>query len=109
MQLYNVLSCKGFIEANEKITMSFGSCAKARLAIVILFFINAFVRKWFGEEMGNDYNFWMGFVGGFIGFLIPISITGNVGISFVIGLAGMLILGFGSGAIFGGDEGYGFE
>ena len=71
MTLYNLLSCKGF-EVVDKVTLSFGPCASARLGLVGLFFINALVRKWDGEEMGLDYNFWLGFAGAFLGYLLKI-------------------------------------
>lgn len=104
MTLYNILSCRGFIEENAKLTMDFGPCAQARLILVGLFFINAFVRKWFGEEMDIDYNFWLGMGGSFVGYLIPLTISGNVGLSFVIGLISMLVCGYGAGVFLGGSE-----
>lgn len=107
MKLYNILSCKGFIEeSTAAVSLNFGPCALSRLAIVLLFFINAIVRKWLGEEMGWSYNFWLGMTGAFIGYLIPLIFTGNVGISLLIGIVVMAIAGFGAGAIIGGsDEG----
>ena len=88
--------------------MNFGACAGARLGFVGLFFINAFVRKWGGEEVGLDYNFWAGMGLSFVAYLIPLMFTGNIKISFAIGLAGMLAGGYGAGAFLGGgdDDGY---
>jgi len=108
MQTYNLLSCKGFIAENASTTLDIGgACSMARLVLVGLFFINALVRKWGGEEMGIDYNFWMGMVGAFFGYIIPLTISGSLKFSFIIGLLAMLALGYGSGAIFGGgDDGY---
>ena len=108
MKLYNLVSCKSFVEANEKITMDFGPCASARLVLVAIFFINALVRKWGGEEIGIEYNFWWGMGGGFIGYLLPLMLTGNLLISFIIGVALMLLGGYGSGLIMGGEN-YGYE
>lgn len=104
-QLYNILSCKGF-EESEGIGLSFGLCAQAKLLGVVLFFINAFVRKWIGEEMGIEYSFWLGLAGSLLAYIILISITGNLMISFIAGLVGMAIGGFFGGQIFGGGDGY---
>jgi len=106
MEMYNLMSCKGFIEANEGISLDFGLCAQARLVLVGIFFLNALVRKWGGEELGIDYNFWYGLVGGFLGYLIPITLTGNIKLSFLISIALMLIGGYGSGYLFGGGDSY---
>ena len=108
MGLYNIISCSGFEgEVVEKTTLAFGSCAGARLALVGLFFINALVRKWGGEEIGVDYNFWLGLAGGVLGYLIPLTFTGNIKLSFVIGIVAMLAGGYGLGRFFGGgDDGF---
>jgi len=110
MALYNLLSCKGFVEETiTSVGLNFGPCMQGRLMIVFLFFINAFVRKWGGEEIGVDYNFWFGLIGGFLGYIIPLTIMGNLKISFLIGLGAMLFCGYGLGAIVGGggDDEYG--
>jgi len=109
MTLFNPLTCSGFItETTTKISMNFGACAGARLAMVGLFFLNALVRKWGGEEVGLEYNFWAGLGGAFVAYLIPLLFTGNVKISFVIGIVGMLIGGYGYGAFFGGGDDGGY-
>lgn len=103
MALYNLLSCRGFVdETVTSVGLNFGACMQGRLMLVFLFFINAFIRKWGGEEIGFDYNFWLGLAGGFLGFLIPITIFGNMKISFLIAIAAMLFCGYGLGAVFGG-------
>ena len=102
-QLYNILSCQGF-ETSEGMGLTFGLCAKAKLLGVVLFFINAFVRKWIGEEMGMDYSFWGGFGGALLAYIIVVSLTGNIIISFIVGLVGMAIGGFFGGQIFGGGD-----
>ena len=108
MGLYNLLSCKGF-EVVEKTTLSFGPCAAAKLAVVGLFFLNALLRKWGGEEIGVEYSFWLGFAGAFLGYIITITFTGMIGLSFLIGLGGMILGGYFGGSIFGGGDEYGYE
>ena len=99
---YNLLSCKGF-ETADSIGISFGPCAQAKLGLVIIFFINALVRKWGGEEAGIDYSFAGGLIGGLFSYFIIISFIGIFKIALVIGLIGMLVGGYGGGAIFEGD------
>ena len=110
MTFYNLISCSGF-EAVNKLKFSLGGpCSGARLALVGLFFLNALVRKWGGEEIGIDYNFWMGFAGAFIGFVLVVSLTGKTGIASLIGIVLMLIGGYLGGSIFtGGGEDYGYD
>ena len=103
LKLYNILSCKGF-EVSESIGLSFGPCAQAKLGMVLLFFINALIRKWGGEEMGLDYSFFGGLIGGLGAYFIAISMIGNFKIAFGIGLVCMLIGGYLSGAIFEGGD-----
>ena len=109
MALYNLISCRGFGDAVEKTTMQFGDCAGARLGLVALFFINALLRKWGGEKMGIEYNFWLGLAGAFLGYLITITFTGMVGLSMIIGIAGMILGGYFGGSLFGGDGEYEYE
>jgi len=102
MTLFNILSCRGFgAEVIEKTTLQFGPCAAAKLAIVGLFFLNAIVRKWGGEELGIEYNFWLGMAGAFLGYLILITLTGKVGLSMIVGIVVMLIGGYFGGSILG--------
>ncbi len=106
VQMYNMLSCRGFEEA-DKVGLSFGICAQAKIMAVVLFFINAIIRKWVGEEMGVDYSFFGGLGGSLLAYIIVISITGSVLISFIVGMVSMLVFGFLGGRIFGGgDDGY---
>lgn len=110
MKLYNILSCRGFGEAVEKVSLQFGACAGAKLGLVALFFINAIVRKWGGEEIGVEYNFWLGMGASFLGYLIVITLTGKTGLSMIIGIVAMLIGGYLGGGIFGdGGDDYGYE
>ncbi len=101
--LHNVLSCKGF-ETTEAIGLSFGPCAYAKMGFVLLFFINAIIRKWVGEEAGYEYSFFGGLGGGMGIYFILITILGNFKIALIAGLVGMAAFGFGGGAIFGGGE-----
>ena len=73
---YNLLSCKGF-EAADSMGISFGPCAQAKLGLVLLFFITAFVRKWGGEEMGVDFSFAGGLIGGLLSYFIIITLIGT--------------------------------
>ncbi len=103
MGLYDILSCSGFEgEVVEKTTLAFGACAGARLALVGLFFLNALCRKWGGEEVGLDYNFWLGLAGAMLGYFIMITLTGMAGLSMIIGIVTMLIGGYLGGSILGG-------
>jgi len=113
MKLYNLFNCKGFIEEGHGTTFDVGGlCSSAKLVLVVLFFINAIVRKWGGEEIGIDYNFWIGFGASFIGYILMITFTGKIGLSFIIGLVAMLIGGYGSSYIkniFGGGGGSDYD
>ena len=104
-QLHNVLSCKGF-ETADSIGLTFGPCAQAKMGLVLLFFINALIRKWIGEEMEINYSFWGGLGGGFIAYLIVVTIFGHFWASFIAGMVGMLLFGFLGGVIFGGGGDY---
>ena len=103
IKFYNVLSCKGF-ETSESIGLSFGPCAFAKLGFVLLFFINAFIRKWGGEEAGIDYSFFGGLIGGLGSYFILITILGSFKIALIVGLAVMALGGYLGGSIFGGEE-----
>lgn len=100
---YNIMSCKGF-ETADSVGFSFGPCAQAKLGMVLIFFITAIVRKWGGEEIDLDFSLPGGLIGGLLSYFIIISILGDFKIAFIIGLVGMLIGGYGSGAMFGGGE-----
>lgn len=96
--LYNVVTCKGFS------TELGGGCTQVWLMATLLFFIIAIIRKWIGEAMGIDFHFWLAIAGGMSAFIIIASIFGSAIWAFVAGLIGMIILGFGGGAFFGGEE-----
>jgi len=98
---YNILNCNGF-----DVTGAFtgGGCMRGRLGIVFLFFIIALVRKWGGEEIGLNFNFWIASIGSIVSYFVIISITGNYKIAFVVGIVVALLLGYGAG-MFLGDGG----
>lgn len=101
--MYNILSCKGFGQGASYLAES--GCIKSRLGIVILFFIIAMIRKWGGEEVGIEYNFWISLAMGLVGYFILISIFGSLKIALIAGLVAALIGGYGAGYFFGGSEG----
>lgn len=101
--LHNILSCKGF-EESTKLGLSFGPCAMAKLGMVFIFFISAFVRKWLGEEMGLEYSFLWSNIVGLVSYFILITLFGNFLLAFLVGLGGMVVGGFFIGNIFGGGE-----
>ena len=101
--LYNMLSCKGF-ETADSLGLSFGPCAQAKIGMVLLFFITAITRKWGGEEIGLDFSFPGGLIGGLLSYFMIISILGSFKIALVVGLVGMALGGYLGGSIFGGEE-----
>ena len=106
--VYNLLTCGGFAGAAKTSALSLvsGDCIKARLAFILLFFAVALLRKWGGEELGIDFNFWIALIASLVLYFIVIFFTGNVGISLLLGLVGAAIGGYGYGYLFGGGEGY---
>ena len=99
--MYNILSCQGFSEGTGWVASS--GCLKARLGIVILFFIIAIIRKWGGEEMGIGFSFIFALIGGILPYIILVTIFGSFKIAFVVGIVGALIGGYGIG-LFSGPE-----
>jgi len=103
---YNLLSCSGWDAGSVGSWVGSGSCIKAKLGVVILFFIVAIIRKWGGEEVGMDFSFLLGLVGGLGSYLVVVTIFGSFKLAMGIGFLGALILGYGGGQIFGGGEEY---
>ena len=103
MPLYNLMTCSGFSEGAGWVASS--GCLKGRIGLIILFFIIAVVRKWGGEEMGIDYNFWLGLLLGIVPYFLIITFTGSFKFAFVIGLLGGIFGGYFGGMLLGGSEG----
>lgn len=102
MAIHNLINCAGFGEASG--FLNFGACMKARLGIVILFFIVAMIRKWGGEEAGISFNFYIGIIAGLLLYLITITIFGSYKIAFIIGLLASLVVGYGVGYFIEGED-----
>ena len=100
---YNLLSCSGW--ATEGGWVASGACLKARIGIVILFFVIAIIRRWGGEEIGVDFNFMFALLFGLLPYLLVVTIFGSFKAAFVIGIIGALIGGYGAGMFFGGGDG----
>lgn len=99
---YNIMTCGGW----EGVTgwIASGDCMKARISIVILFFVLAIIRKWGFEEWGGEFAFWASLVIGIPLYLILITITGNFKIALVVGLIAGIAAGYFGGVMFGGSE-----
>ena len=96
---YNLLSCSGFDVTSGY--MTFGSCMKARLGLVFLFFIIAVIRKWGGEEVGLSFSFLFALIFGIVPYLIIITIFGSFKLAFLVGIVGGLAGGYLAGGIVG--------
>lgn len=105
MGLYSIISCNGF-ETVAGGWVASGACLKARLGVVILFFLIAIIRRWGGEEFGLDFSFLLALVGGLGGYLLMITFFGSLKLAFGVGIAAALILGYGGGMFFGGGDEY---
>ena len=97
--MYNIMSCQGFSAE------VMGGCSIAWFGAGALFFMVAITRKWIGEEMGIDFNFWAGIAGCYIAYIILISFFGSTMWAMGGGAIGMILGGFGVGAVTGGSEG----
>lgn len=111
---YNLLTCSGFEGVQKAGVLSpvAGGCMKARLMLVVLFFLIAIIRKWGAEEWGIEFNFWIALALGLGLYLLLTTITGNLGISLVVGIGSSLIGGYGAGYFLGGtgeNRGGGYE
>lgn len=102
--MYNLISCSGFVEEGVGGWVASAPCLKARLGLVILFFIVALVRKWGGEEFGLDFSFLFALIGGLGGYIVLITIFGSLKIAMIAGLLLSLAFGYGFGMFFGGDD-----
>lgn len=100
---YNILNCQGWATEATGYVAS-GSCMKARLGIVILFFGIAVLRKWGGEEIGISFSFLFALLLGLLPYFIVVTIFGSFKLAMGIGIFGALIGGYGGGMFFGGEE-----
>jgi hypothetical protein len=103
---YNLISCAGFCETTGWVACS--PCLKAKLGIVILFFILAILRKWGGEEVGLSFSFLFALIGGLLPYFIVVIIFGSFKIAMVVGILGGLAGGYLMGMVLG-DEGGGSD
>jgi len=72
-------------------------------ALVVLVFIIIFAKRWLSEE-GVGFNWIFASVGTGVAYLITISLSCSYKLAFVIGLAAMIIVGFGAGYFMDGGE-----
>jgi len=103
MPLHNIISCSGW-ESKVGSYVGDSGCVKARLGLVLLFFIIAIVRRWGGEEMGLSFSFLFGLIGGLVPYFLIVIFTGSFKIALVVGLLGGLAGGYLGGIMFGGGE-----
>ena len=105
MPIHNLLSCGGW-EAKVGSYVGSSGCIKARIGLVLLFFIIAIVRKWGGEEIGLSFSFIFGLIGGIVPYLLIVTFTGSFKIAMIVGLLGGLAGGYLGGMLFGdgGEE-----
>lgn len=94
--VYNIITCAGW-ETATSLGLSFGACMQSKFLAVLLFFILAIIRKWGAEMMGISYSFIISEVAGLVVYLVIVTITGNAGISLLIGL----LAGIGGGLLGG--------
>jgi len=106
--MYNIMTCSGW-QTNLGSWIAAGGCMKARLGIIILFFLLAIVRKWGGEEMGIEFNFIIALVAGILPYIIVVTFFGSFQIALLVGIIAGLAGGYGLGAVFGGGGDGGYE
>ena len=99
--VYNPLSCSGWLADEAGGWVAGGACLKARIGLVILFFLIALISKWGGEEMGIGFSFLFSLIGGMGGYLLLIIFTGSFKIALVVGIVAALVFGYGSGMFLG--------
>ena len=102
---YNIINCQGWEEVGTGWVAN-SPCLKARIGLVLLFFIIAIVRKWGGEEVGLSFSFLFALIGGILPYFIIITIFGSFKFAMVSGLIGELAGGYLGGMFFGGGEDY---
>ena len=101
--VYSLVSCSGF-ETVVGGWVAGGACLKARIGLVILFFLIAIIRRWGAEEIGLDFSFLLALVGGLGSYLILITFFGSLKLAAGLGILLALVFGYGGGMFFGGGE-----
>lgn len=95
---YSLITCKGFGAAHG--WFGSGTCIKARLGIVILFFLLAILNKWVFGMFGVVFNLWVATGGGVITYFILVSLFGSFKLALAIAIVAGLVLGvLGGGAV----------
>lgn len=83
-----------------------GDLSMAWIGIAIIFFLNAFARKWIGEEIGYSFSFILGIVVGLIAYVILVTLTCEPKWGLLAGIIGSAVGGFGGGMFgLGGGDG----
>jgi hypothetical protein len=102
--VYNIISCGGF-ETTAGGWIAGGGCLKARIGLIILFFLIAVIRRWGAEEIGLDFSFLLALVGGLGSYFLLITFFGSFKLAAALGILIALICGYGGGMFFGGEGG----
>ena len=107
MGLYNIISCSGFGEGTGMgaVGIAPSACMGARISIVGLFFLIAFIRKWGAEEWDIEFSFMWSLIMGLGLYFILITLFGSLKIAFLGGTVAALAGGYGIGQIAGDGDG----
>ena len=81
----------------------FGALGMAWLGMVLLFFIIVLARKWLGEEMGIGFSTIGAFIGGYLSYLIVVTITCTFKWAFIAGIVGFIVGAYLTGMFTGGE------
>jgi hypothetical protein len=82
-----------------------GGLGMAWLGMVIIFFLIVFARKWLGEEFGMEFNTIGAFAGGYVPYLIIVTLVCSYKWALAGGIVGFLVGGFLLGQFIGGGGG----
>jgi hypothetical protein len=104
MAIHNIMSCQGWTDGGVG-WFNFGSCMKAKLGLVILFFLLAVLNKWLFGMMGVVFNLWVAAGGGIISYLIVVTLTGSFKAALLVGIVVGLLLGYFGGGTLGDTAG----
>lgn len=81
----------------------FGALGMAWLGMVFLFFVIVLARKWLGEEMGIGFSTVGAFVGGYLPYIIIVSITCQFKWAILAGVGGFIAGAYLIGMFTGGE------